>query len=287
MESVSEQTTTKKRKRIVIILLGLAVISNVIWFGFHGIRRCYYYHQLFGSQPKKIAQLSAEVIEIQLPKARISTGISLGYAKTSIEPTATQLIKFIEHLDCVVLESNSVSTIFEQPWDTSKSSDPLPSDPRIPPPLIEFRWRPLPSNELFRHNLDAARIKPKGYIELFIMSNRRFSNYMELAITKTMMPYTQQGIGVFETEHVKGLICLGHHETPGILYADVYAKQSNVMQSITVKSDSAETSKHTLFSLLTSYEFVISEIPETDKLRQLIKSNLEKYETFEIVFHTD
>jgi len=55
------------------------------------------------------------------------------------------------------------------------------------------------------------------------------------------------------------------------------------MQAVTVKSDSHEKSKEAMLSLLASYKYLVSQLPEEDELRGLICSHLNKFALAETV----
>jgi hypothetical protein len=281
INSEKKNAVRQGKTRIAGSIIILAVLANVGWFCFQGMRRCYYYYAFFSSQPEKLTRLAAQAIEIELPKKRGMAGVLLGYAQTPISSTNVEHIKFYGEINLVVIHLNTVSYRFELPWETSEP-EPRTKEPLSIPPLIDIKWRPRPSEELFQLELKAARMMPKKYREVLMMSNREFADYMEHAFVKTTVP-NQDGTGIFEAEQIKGFVHFGMGDTPTILYAEVFSKQSDITQVISVQSDSVEKSKEAMFFLLASYRFLITELPEQDKLRQLIVSELGKYETFEVV----
>lgn len=248
------------------------------------VTRCFGYYCLIASKPDKLKHLSAPCFEIKLPDEQQSmNGISIGYTQVPTDSANIERIKFYEELGVIVIDSNSVSYLFMSPWETSKS-EPNSEELLAEPALIDSNWQPIPSEELYSIYLKTAQTMPKKYWEIFMMNGQEFKTYVVRATLKTVESYNYKGIGVFETDQIKGLLRFGSADSPSTMYAIVFSKQSDITQGIRVKSDFEGKSEDAMFSLLSSYRFLITELPEQDQLCQSISSELEKHDTFEIIY---
>jgi hypothetical protein len=122
---------------------------------------------------------------------------------------------------------------------------------------------------------------PKGYTEIFFMPRREFLEYLILAGAKSQNVMNQNGIGVFETQYIKGIVRFGQVKKPGVFAIEVFSKEGNICQDIRIISKDPAKSKDALLSLLGSYRFLIVEAPDEDALHELIMTELEKHDKFQ------
>jgi hypothetical protein len=87
------------------------------------------------------------------------------------------------------------------------------------------------------------------------MSEKEFLPYRLQSYLKASMDLNENGIGLFETESLRGLIRLGASTEPERLLAEVYCRDQPVRQVIDVSSDSSRHSRERLFTLLATYRF--------------------------------
>jgi len=98
---------------------------------------------------------------------------------------------------------------------------------------------------------------------------------MTRCFLKTVHRYNQKGIGIFETDSIKGLLRFGAASHPCKMVADIFSKNSVVVQEILITSDSEEMTKDIMFSLLSSYTYLIDKPPNESTLKELIYNALD------------
>ena len=147
--------------------------------------------------------------------------------------------------------------------------------------MSETTWQLLESDEVFgtkiRHMLSfdgwqaVAQARPKGYFAIFLMSSPTFQEYCARAIPKAIQGLNQNGISVFKTPNVKGLIHRGDPAMPGYLLAEIWAANDRIIQGIRVDSPSAARSDKIIRSILASYQFTVDEMPEREELERIVE----------------
>ncbi len=245
-----------KRKKIIVIIATVVTVSGAaLWKLVPGLWRCHWYHKFITTIPYATSTLSKKPTIIQLPVNESADSLSFGFAQVCIIPQLINSIRCPEDTTCVIIKYKKSTVAFMEPFNISE--------------------------DMFAVEVKAAQVKPKSYPEILLMPTEEFHIYMTLAFVKSMSDYNENGIGIFKTQHIKGLVRFGKPDSPGRILADVYSRDSKILQAIFVHSDPPEKSKEILFELLASYRFLITEVPEEDVLRKLIVAELEKNDKFE------
>lgn len=298
---------TEYKKTILFIIVVVVVLGLFAWLVIPGLLRCYVYHNLT-SKASWLARLSVKPSKIELPVNEQVSVLSLGYSQFAFEPELICSIRC--RVTGLMIDCNECGFCFlppySKPYDTFKSDSinteaelaTMSEEIGIPisgPGMSEKEWQLLESDSVaarltremieapYSWSIKVANTMPKKYSEIFFEHSDKFKEYIMLAFTKIRFTQNDKGIGIFEGKYVRGLIRFGSHEKPGQLYAEVYSKDSNISQGIIVQSDEPEKSKRFLLSLLASYRFLITEIPDEDALRELIMTELEKHDKFQVV----
>ncbi len=102
-----------------------------------------------------------------------------------------------------------------------------------------------------------------------------------LVAEKAFNRFNQNGIELFTTESVRGLIRLGLLENPGHMIAEVNSTTDELSLCIHCLSASPETGRRELRQMLSSFRFLIKEVPlDQEHMRTLILESLRKHPRF-------
>jgi len=199
---------TKRKKPVARRIIALAVLFYVAWFGLTGLLQCYHYHSFLGLSKATVDRFCANAVELELPTTEAASGISIGYAITSIRPESAEKVAFVN--DCVVIDCNQMRFIFACPVplrETRPSKEPNTWNDYAPlPPLIPMKPPNISAAEMFDLQVRAAHTMPKRYYEIFLMNNRSFRDYIGLAVLKTFIICGENGIFIFENDNIKGFV---------------------------------------------------------------------------------
>ena len=135
--------------------------------------------------------------------------------------------------------------------------------------VLSFSWR-----------METANLRPKGVWEVFAMSDAEFHRYRVQSVDKAWNVFNDNGIGVFEAQHVRGLIRFGRLAKPEEISAEVFSNEKPTSQGILVSSASLEESRIRLITLLAAFRYTAN-VPDDDaELERLIRRDLEKDSRF-------
>lgn len=264
------------RGRKVLVLLVLIPLSGFLfcWQLGLGIFRCYGYNKIVLSRPDGLANLSGKSSTLEIPQDNNTPILSLGYAFANVPSESINAITVISD-ESIVVATEEFKLAFFPPWASTWSTDSnsiqsssLPSTLAKGPFSYEF-------------GVKAANTLPKTCIEIFFMHPKEFMEYLTLAGAKAMNVMNQNGISNFETENIRGIVRFGQRKYPGVFAVEVFCKEANICQYIRVISKDPVKSKEVLLTLLSSYKFIISEVPDEDSLRELILTEITKHEKFQ------
>lgn len=266
-----------------------------------GLRRCYSYHRLISNEDI-FERLSVPANEIELPGNQQEASFSLGYSMFALDSEQVDSIKcygvgvtieseglwfgflrpFSHNYDELRVDVDYLAVQFDvwskdlnipvrepYPWEWSGVH---PAAPRVARQMMQDR---------FGWSVRVARTMPKRYSEVFSAEPDEFKEYLILSMGKAVCSTRARRIGIFEGEHIAGLVRFDVGGRDGEINAEVYSKDSNVWQNIFVRSDSAQRSTEALMSLLASYRFAITEVPEEEDLEELILSAIGRHPKFE------
>jgi hypothetical protein len=238
-----------------------------------------------------------------LPQPRDIPTLSLGYAQFAFDP------ELIDAVRCygipVVLDCNEYEIVFDIPFSItydqfreqsieSAAKNPMTGQFRKDAEEQESRkWEATEANptsarltrqmisDPYAWKVKVANTLPKTYSEVFRMEPEEFQEHAYLALAKLMNCQYRTGIGIFDAEHVKGVVYFTDPNQSGTIYVEVHSKNTNIRQSIGLRPSATEEAKEALFSLLASYEFIIPSVPDANTLRKLTTTQLEKHPKFQ------
>jgi hypothetical protein len=247
------------KKKMIIWAVVIAVSSLIlVFYAAPRITNCWLYHELISSEPQNLEILSVKPQKIELPPPNRSCVFPLGYAQTPLCPDYMSSILYIQGVRIVCrCDSSRITYSFFLPEN--------------------------PAEATYEMLVEAANVMPINYFEMFFSKPRSiYYRIMSAYILKVSQPCNRRGIGLFETENIKGLISFGLKDNPCVLHAEIFSKDGNVSQEITVFSESPQKSKEALLSLLSSYRFTITQTPEINYLDELIINELGDNSKFKI-----
>jgi hypothetical protein len=213
------------------------------------------------SRPLALETLSIKPQRVTLPEPNNSCVFSLGFAEMPLCPNSISSIRYNKGLGVSCRnDSNSITYLFSLPANPAEITYDLQ--------VKMANAMPINYSEIFFSNLDevVCRIR-SAYI--FKVSN----------------VLNQNGIGIFETERIKGLIRFGTKKYPWEIQAEIFSKDEKVTQDILVISKSQEKSKEAMFSLLSSYWITIpaADVNDSNYVDELIMGQLSGNSKLEIV----
>jgi hypothetical protein len=218
---------------------------------------CSLYHSII-SKPDAFEMLSIKPEIIQIPESNQPNLFSIGFAETSLDCDRVNSIRYIKKTGLIVkTDSNDVSYYFL-----------IPSSPDD----ITYDVLQKASSEL-----------PMSYFDVFFTNpDEMQKRILSTKIIKMSHVYNQNGIGFFETKHIKGIIRFGQKKIPSKILAEIYSKDDDICQTIGVNSESAEKSRDILAKLLSSYRFKINNVKDANIINDLIVKQFADTKTFEI-----
>ena len=262
-------------KKALVLLVSILLLGFLFWHVGLGIFRCYAYKKVVLSSRDGLANLSGKPSTLDIPQDNNIPNLSLGYALASVPSESINAITVIDD-SFITVATDKFKLSFSPPWasilsttdSNSIQSSSLPSILAKDPRSYEFGTK-------------AANTMPKTYIDIFFMHPKEFLEYLILAGAKAMNVMNQNGISNFEAENIRGIVRFGQRKSPGVFAIEVFSKETNICQDITIISKDPAKSKEVLLSLLSSYKFLISEVPDEDSLRELILTEIKKHEKFQ------
>ena len=249
-------------------LLGVYIAS--------GLFQCYTYHEIIAASPLGLANLSGPTQTLNVPIDNNAPTFSLGYAQVGIDPLSINAIRYVGDTRAdIVIDCNEYSLMLFSPWASA-------------PPSIHRGWvrsaglahvmTDDPSGYIFAAR--AAGTMPGTYTRIFFMRQKRFDEYIALAAEKSQNVMNRNGTAVFETEHVRGIVRFGSAALPRCFEVQIFSKHSAIGHTAFVFADSPQKIRASLAALLSPYRFLVAQPPDTDTLRRLISTEIERRESF-------
>jgi hypothetical protein len=261
----------KIKNTTLAIYTGAAVLAVlVLWRVGAGLYRCYAYHRVIASSPEALSSLEGKFNELDIPSSTADSIVSLGYAQLALNPESVRRIELTTGPDpYVVIYGDEWTVMFAAPHTADRS----PTEPNT---LPSWASPDIFTRTLLGHDFGVrvAKTTPKKYSELFYMSKTEFYEYLRLATLKSQNILNQNGIGAFETPHIRGIVRFGQAQESNLIAAQVYSKGSDIRQALLARCSDREVAKEALFQILGSYTFIVTEVPEPKSLRMLILSAL-------------
>lgn len=295
----------KRNKRTRLIIGGVTVVVFVVaWALGPRLLRCYTYFKLV-SEPSMLARLSVKPRIIEMPLNTEGSVFSVGYAELFMPPESIRSVMCEDSM--VVMECNEGRFVFMPPISMTYENfkDESIKTPDMLDPLSQLRgegekerrqaWERMEGDrvvgrlmremvvERYNWSLKVVSTMPKKYYEIFLQPPEAFKEYMWLAISKGINFCINDEIAIVEAEYVNGIIYFGRPKEPGKVHAEIYSKKSNIGQGIHLCSASLEKSKKDMLSLVSSYRFVIPQVPDEDALHSMIVREIEKHDKFKVV----
>jgi hypothetical protein len=274
----------KSTRIVLVISIIIFIFVCLIVTNYSRIRQCFSYHKVFASDTSRIANKEGKICEvstlntishkpqrIELSSRASNTNLSLGYAGLALE--LKEIIKIRLSGLTLIFECKGYSIGFLPPKKPRAFSDVE---------YVTYFDRELLPGDAFDAQVKIANILPKTYLQIFFMPKHEFNEYMTFCFLKTANMYNQNGIGIFENDNIKGVIGFGAAHMPYQMVADVYSKNTSVAQEIMVMSDSAEKTKTILFSILSSYKYLIQQPLDDTALKEAIVGALSSHPLFHL-----
>ena len=208
------------------------------------------------SEVSALKTLAYKSETIELPTLDINANFSLGYAQCYIDPNLIGTIKFL-HKHIAFIECTGSEKY-----------------------LYAF-FSPNRNRINFEVELKALDTYPKTEFQIFCMSKKEFSEYMEDCELKQSWTFNQNGTGIFENENLKGIIRFGSALRPARMCVDVSSKTLPLSQRILVKSSSPEKSRAILLSLISSFSYIIEQPLDKGELKQMAFDTLSQHPKFQ------
>jgi hypothetical protein len=270
-----------KKKKIINLLIAICV-GILAWIILSNIFKCAVYYNLCAAKPMIKDALSLKPLNVNLPSSKDIKGISLAYAQTNIKSESIKQIKLYENT--LIIEGNECTFCFMPP-DNQTGFDAINiNDIKLERLSFEnAKFLKDLKEDFFTAQVKVINTMPKKYSEIYWMSKEDFSVYFQLAFMKSMTCNNAHGIEIIETENIKGIIFLGSKNSPTNLRAEIFSKGSNkpgITQCIHVISPSLEKNKNVLYSLLSTYRFLITKTPQKDELSKLLISEFKNNDKF-------
>jgi hypothetical protein len=260
-----------KKKRIIwavvsvvfLLILGIYLIPRIMI--------CNSYHKMI-SRPLALETLSIKPQIINLPEHKESCLFSLGFAEMSLCPDSINAVRYHKRLGLICkTDSNSFTYNFLFPQDSVDVND----------------WaqkRIFGIKDFYDLELSTVNAQPWTYSRIFLSKPCKSMPYiLLLAKFKISDSFNERGIGLFETDNIKGFIGFGTKKNPCGIKADIFSKDGKIEQTVVVQSDSAEKSKEALFSLLSSYRFMISSPEDVNVLDEMVMAEFSDNNKFKIL----
>ena len=254
-----------KKKRIIWAILVVVVLLLMLRILAPRIMACYLYHKMI-SRPLALETLSIKPQQVILPEPNNYCMFSLGFAEMPLCPDSISSIRYMKDTRGVVCrnESNRITYFFLPP----ENPDEITYDLRV----------------------KTANAMPINYSEIFFSKlSNVYCRIRSAYIFKVSDTFNENGIGIFETEKIKGLIRFGSKKYPYQIKAEIFSKDGNISQSIVIMSESPQKSKDAMFSLLSSYWITIpdADVKDSNYLDELIMGQFSGNSKFEIVDAND
>jgi hypothetical protein len=273
------QFLVKKRTKILLIAVLGAVLAGLLGvYIASGLFQCYTYHEIIAASPLGLANLSGPTQTFNVPIDNNAPTFSLGYAQVGIDPLLIRALNYVGDTRAdIVIDCNEYSLMLFSPWASA-------------PPSIQRGWvrsaglahvmTDDPSGYIFAAR--AAATMPETYTRIFFMRQKRFDEYIALAAVKSQNVMNRNGTGVFENEHVRGIVRFGRTALPRCFEVQIFSKDSAIGHTAFVFADSPQKIKESLAALLSPYRFLVAQPPDRDTLRGLISTEIERHNSFKL-----
>ena len=272
----------KSIKIILVISVIIFIFVCLTVANFSSIYQCFSYYKVFVSQTSRITNKEGKVCEVsklntishkpqkvEFSSSDSNTNLSLGYARFVLEPK--KLIKIRLSGLVLIFECEGYTIGFLPPKKPRAFSDIE---------YVTYFKRELLPEDAFDSQVKIANTLPKTYLQIFLMPKYEFNKHMMFCFLKTAYMHNQNGIGIFENDNIKGIIGFGAVHAPYAMVADVYSKDTAIVQEILVTSDSSEKTKTILFSILSSYKYLIEQPLDDTALEKAIIGALGSHPLF-------
>ena len=262
-------------KKALVLLVSIPLLGFLLWHIGLCIFRCYAYKKVVLSRPNALANLSGKPGTLEIPQDSNTPILSLGYALANVPSESINAITVVDD-SSIIVATEEFKLLFIPPWASTWSTTDSNSIRSSTLPSI-FSKDPFGYDFGFK----AANTMSKSYFEIFFMQPKEFMEFLFLASAKAQNVMNQNGISTFETKNIRGIVRFGLRKSPGVLAIEVFCKEANICQDIRIISQDPAKSKEVLLSLLSSYKFLISEVPDENSLRELILTEIKKHEKFQ------
>ncbi len=257
-----------KRKGIIWIII--IIVAVLVIYSIPRITFCCIYHNIV-SKPLALETLSIKPRKIVLPEPNQSCVFSLGFADIPLCHNSINSISYRPEYGLICRTDSNCLTYFFL----------LPDSPLEVNTITKYSICDI--KDYYDLQVKAANAMPVKYSEIVFSDPCVMVPYIvPFALFKVNNHLNQKGIGLFESEDIKGLIRFGTKNNPCSIQAEIFSKDGNITQCITILSDSPAKSSEALLALLSSYRFTISQVKDSNFLDELIINQLSGNSKFEM-----
>jgi hypothetical protein len=218
-------------------------------------------------------RLSVLPVTVTLPTGCDGIELSTGYSSMTIPAEWGSRIRQQETV-IQLLCYDGARLVFLTPRVIGPTRDVYVSDIRVAEELRSQLLRDMAADP-FSWNLEVLNVGPKGIWSVLAMSDGEWLRYRRQTLDKAFDPDIDNGVGVFNTKHVRGVVRFGHADDPGSMSATLLSTDRPIAQTVRILSPSAEQSRSKLLSLIATYRFISDPPAERAALKTLIRNNLE------------
>jgi hypothetical protein len=264
---------------VTVVAVLLAVYSNWVVFLLPRVERAYDNWRLVNRDGFR-QRLSILPATVTLPTGCDGVELSTGYASMKIPAEWRGRIRQQEtvvQLRC----HDGASLVFLTPRVIEPPSEGYISGIRVAQELRSQLLREMAADPL-SWELEVLNVGPKSIWSVLAMSDGEWLRYRRQTLDKAFDPDIDNGVGVFRTKHVRGVVRFGHADDPGSMSATLLSTDRPIGQAVYILSPSAEQSRSKLLALIATYQFISDPPAERAALKTLIRHNLEHDTRFDV-----
>lgn len=249
IDSTSKCTNANRRywpcaiASVVVLTFGIVVL-------FPRIQRYVAYSKIVSSEHAS-RNLAGRPKPVQLVCLEDANPINIGYAQTALP--SEWAVSIARDQDAVVVRANDDELlIFMSPfYDSDLSPD---------------------GN--YTEAIQTAQTEQVAMSEVFFMTSAEYAKLLERTLPKSFNMYNQNGIGLFCSEDIRGLIRFGSLDEPGNMSVEVWSNTGEVSQGILIQAETPESALKLINCVLPHLRYSVGHVPPRDVLTGMIDDAL-------------
>ncbi len=254
---MNDPDTAQKGRRwpriVAVAVVVLGVLTVILGPRF---LRCNLYSKII-SNPDARRNLAAHVKPIQVDYSKHTDTLEIGYGHAAL-PVGWIARITRQHGAILINPEDEESLVLMPPfYDSQLSADG------------DYSW-----------TLAAAQTTEVAMAEVFFMSFSDFETLFSRTLAKANNGLNENGIGVFETDNIRGIIRYGARDTPGCINVAVWSKHGEVCQGIIIRATSSERALQLAQCVLFHLQYSVDHVPPTSELKRMIDNAITKNERF-------